>query len=31
MPADGELTLGFKEYTAGANSGGFEVTIRRAR
>lgn len=31
MPADGELTLGFKQYSPGANSGGFEVTIRRAR
>jgi len=31
MPADGELTLGFKSYSAGANSGAFDVTIRRAR
>jgi hypothetical protein len=30
MPADGVLTLGFKQFSQGANAGSFEVTIRRA-
>ena len=28
MPADGSLYLGFKQFTAGANTGRFDVTIR---
>jgi len=31
IPADGVLELGFKRYSAGANTGSFEVTIRHAR
>jgi hypothetical protein len=29
MPANGQLELGFKDFTQGSNHGEFEITIRR--
>jgi hypothetical protein len=31
MPASGTLVLGFKDFSSGANTGGFDVTVHRTR
>jgi hypothetical protein len=31
MPANGHLELGFKDFMQGANTGEFDITIRRAQ